>query len=175
MEQNRKAIIAAVAVLIIIGAFFGYRTFAKGTLVVEMTDPPSGWGDASNVYIKYSAIEIHRADAGNESGWNTVVDSEDWIDLTQVLNSSKTLGSNGLSSGKYNLIRFEILEAIVTVEGTNHTATVSSGKLNIAIIRGGVNITAGQTSNLLIDITPKITGSEAQGYRLTPAAKALPN
>lgn len=64
------------------------RAFGNRTLVVEMTDPPQGWGDASNVYIKYSAVEIHRADAGNQTGWITVVENEAWIDLTETLNSS---------------------------------------------------------------------------------------
>jgi hypothetical protein len=175
MEQNRKLILATIAVVILIGAFLGYRTFGNGTLVVEMTDPPQGWGDASHVYIKYSAVEIHRADAGNQSGWITVVDNEAWIDLTETLNSSKTLGTGSLQAGKYNLVRFEVIEAVVTINDVNHTATVASGKLNIAIVQGGVTIDAGQTSNLLIDITPRVTGSGAQGYRLTPAAKALPN
>ncbi len=174
MEQYRKPILAALAIIIVTGAFLSYRTFGNGTLVVEMTDPPQGWGDASNVYIKYSAIEIHRADAGNQTGWVTVVEDEAWIDLTETLNSSKTLGSQGLQAGKYNLVRFEVLEAVVTIDNVNHTASVASGKLNIAIVQGGVDITAGQTSNLLIDIMPRITGSEAQGYRLTPAAIALP-
>ena len=73
------------------------------------------------------------------------------------------------------MIRFEVLESVVTVNDVNYTAALSNGKLNIAIIQGGVTVNAGQTSNLLIDITPRITGSEPQGYRLTPAAKALPN
>ncbi|MFH2110854.1 MAG: DUF4382 domain-containing protein [Candidatus Bathyarchaeota archaeon] len=175
MEQNKKLILVATAVVVLIGAFLGYRTFGNGTLVVEMTDPPRDWGQATNVYIKYSSVDIHRADAGNQTGWIKAVDSEAWMDLTDTLNSSKTLGTKSLQAGKYNLVRFEIMEAVVTINGANYTASVASGKLNIAIIQGGVTINAGQTSSLLIDITPKITGSETQGYRLTPAAKALPN
>ena len=174
MEQNRKVVLTAAAVIIIVGVFLGYRTFGNGSLVVQMSDPPREWGDATNVYIKYSAVEVHRADAGNQSGWITVVNNASWIDLKNTLNSSKTLGSNSMQAGKYNLIRFEVLEAIVTINGVNSSATVASGKLNIAIVQGGVTISAGQTTSVLIDITPKITGSPTQGYRLVPAAKALP-
>lgn len=175
MEQNRKLVLSVAAIVILLGAFLGYRTFGNGSLVVEMTDPPNEWGAAERVYIKYSAVEVHRAGAGNQSGWITVVDTEAWIDLTKTLNSSKTLGAGSLQAGKYTLVRFEVLEAIVTVEDVNHTATVANGKLNIGIIQGGITINAGQTSSLLIDITPRVTGSEVQGYRLTPAARALPN
>ena len=107
LEQNRKLILSILAVVILAGAFLGYRTFGNGTLVVEMTDPPQGWGDASHVYIKYSSVELHRADAGNQTGWITVVDNGAWIDLTETLNSSKALGSSSLQAGKYNLVRFE--------------------------------------------------------------------
>ncbi|TRO53678.1 DUF4382 domain-containing protein [Candidatus Bathyarchaeota archaeon] len=107
IDQNRKHILSVLVVVILAGAFLGYRTFGNVTLVVEMTDPPQGWADASHVYIKYSKVELHRADAGNQSGWVSVVDSEAWIDLTVVLNSSKALGSGNLQTGKYNLVRFD--------------------------------------------------------------------
>jgi hypothetical protein len=73
LEQNRKLILSILAVVILAGTFLGYKTFGNGTLVVEMTDPPQGWGDASHVYFKYSSVELHRAEAGNQTGWITVV------------------------------------------------------------------------------------------------------
>jgi hypothetical protein len=75
----------------------------------------------------------------------------------------------------YNLVRFEVLESVVTVGGQNYTATVSSGKLTIAVTRGGVNIEVGQTSHLVIDITPKVVGSAAAGFRVVPVVKAIPS
>lgn len=118
---------------------------------------------------------IHRANAGNESGWFTAVSEEGWVDLSEVLNASKTIGRGSLRAGKYNLIRFEILDSIVTVGGQNHTATVSSGKLTIAITKEGVNVVVGGTTHLVIDVTPKVVGSAASGLKLVPAAKAAPS
>jgi len=69
-------------------------------------------------------------------------------------------------------MRFEVLDAIVTVEDMNYTATVSSGKLTVAIVRGGVDISVGQTSHLVIDITPKVVGSQSAGFKVVPAVKA---
>ncbi len=174
MEHNKPIIIATVAIIIVAGGFLWYHNIAKGTLEVQIKDPPREWGDASNVYIKYNQIEIHKVSNENQTGWLRITDKENWIDLATTLNASKTLGTKRLPPEKYNLIRFEILDAIVTVNGANYTATVASGKLDLAMVRGGITINAGQTIKILIDITPKITGSEAQGYRLTPAAKAKP-
>jgi hypothetical protein len=167
-------LIGGLAVIIIAGAYIGFTVYGSGRLVVEVTDPPMDWGQATHIYVKFSEVKVHRANAGNETGWITVVEEGGWIDLRSTLNSSATLGAGSLQAGKYNLIRFTVEEAIVTVNDANHTATVQSGTLKVAIVQGGVDIKAGQTSHLLIDITPKVIGSASQGYRVVPAAKALP-
>lgn len=161
------------AASIIMSSLFIYVGYGSGTLIVEMIDPPKDWGPASQVYINYSAIMVHRADAANESGWYTV-DTAGSINLTSVLNVSKAIGEGPLQAGKYNVIRFNVTGAIVTVDGVNYTATVASGKLNIPIIKGGIQVDAGQTAYLIVDITPRVTGSEDQGFKLVPAARAMP-
>jgi len=158
---------------LIISSLFVYFTYGSGTLVIEMMDPPEYWGSASHVYIHYSEIKIHRADAEEESGWHTVIEDDRWLNLTSVVNVSKAIGQSSLQAGKYNIIRFNITEAIVTVNGENHTVTVVNGRLNIPITRGGIRVDAGQKTYLVIDITPRITGSQ-QGFRLVPATRAIP-
>jgi hypothetical protein len=175
MIQNRKLVLISTFVIILIaGAYMGYTAYGMGKLSISITDPPKDWGKATNVYIKFSKIMIHKANAGNESGWNTAISEVGWVDLRSTLNSSKTLGVGELQAGKYNQIRFTVEEAVVTLEGMNHTAIVPSETFKVNIIQGGVNIVAGQTSYLLIDITPKVVGSAAQGLRIVPSAKALP-
>ena len=172
--MNKNVFMGLLVTMLVVSAGFAYFTYGKGTLVVEMKDPPEEWGSASKIYIRYSEIMIHRANAGNESGWFTAVEGDSWIDLSTVLNSSKVIGSTGLQAGKYNLLRFDVLDAIVTVDDMNYTATVSSGRLTVAIIRGGVDISVGQTSHLVIDMTPKVVGSSAAGFKVVPAVKATP-
>ena len=103
-----------------------------------------------------------------------MVQNGGWVNLKNALNTTKTLGKGTLQPGIYNLIRLEITQSIVTIGGQNSTASVSSGKLNIAIINGGITVKAGQTSGVVIDITPRIVGSPTQGFKLVPAAKASP-
>lgn len=178
MKQLTKlAIGIAVIVIIAVGAF-AYLSYGSGTLQILMADPPSEWGLATQIYLNYSAIEVHRADAGNDSGWFTAVDSSAWINLTRVIDVNQTIGSTNLQAGKYNLIRFEILKVFVTVGSTNYTATVPSDELKIAITRGGVQgdvqVNAGQTSTLLIDVNIAVHGSTEVGFTIVPDIRAVP-
>jgi len=174
MNRKMGVLLALLIGVTIVGGGLAYLTYGSGKLIVEMKDPPEHWGPASRVYVHYSEILIHRADAGNESGWYTAVENDGWIDLSEVLNASRAIGGGSLRAGKYNLVRFEIIDSIVTVNGQNHTAPVESGKLTVSITRGGVNVEVGQTKHLVIDIAPKVVGSAANGFRLVPAAKAAP-
>jgi hypothetical protein len=167
------AIVIVTVIVVVVGAF-AYMTYGPGTLEILITDPPSRWGQASQIYINYSAIEIHRADASDESGWITIVDSTAWINLTQTLDVNQTIGSKSLQTGKYNLIRFSVFEAIITVANVNYTATVPSGKLQIAVTQGGISINAGQTARLLIELNARVEGSIESGFRLVPDVRATP-
>lgn len=173
MKIWKGALTGILAASLIISCLSIYLTYGSGSLVIEMMDPPEYLDLVSYVYINYSAIMIHRAGAKNESGWYTVA-QEGEINLTAVVNVPIVISQAPVQAGKYNIIRFNITEAIVTVNDEDYPAIVVNGRLNIPIIRGGVQVKAGEKTYLLIDITPKITGSEAHGFRLVPAAKAIP-
>ena len=138
-----------------------------------MRDPPRNWGDASNIYIHYSAFEIRRADSNEKSGWMTVLSEDGWIDLSTVIDVEKTMVDARLEPGRYNIIRFEILEVKITVDNLNKTASVASNKLNIPIMDGGITLSGGRTSELVIDFETTVAGSEKSGYRLIPNVKAI--
>ena len=174
MTRITRLAIGIVVIVIIAASALAYFSYGSGTLQVKMTDPPSNWGSATQIYLNYSAIEVHRADAGNESGWFTVVDSSAWINLTRIIDFNQTLGSKSLQAGTYNLMRFNILEAVVTVANVNYTATVPSGRLQIAITQGGIRINAGQTSTLLIDLNIAVHGSIETGFKIVPDIRAVP-
>lgn len=177
MKRTTIVAIVIVAIIVVVAGAYAFLAYGPGTLEIQMTDPPTNWGGATQVYINYSAIEVHRADAAdNQSGWSTVVSTSGWVNLTQTLSVNKTIGSGGLQAGKYNLIRFSILQAFVTIGGANHTAAVPSGKLQIAITQGGVQISAGQTSRLLIELNIKVEGATSPytELRIVPDIRAIP-
>jgi hypothetical protein len=163
-----------VVILIAAGGIFAYLNYGSGSLQILVSDPSINWEDATQVYLNYSAIEVHRADAGNDSGWFTVIDSSGLINLTRILDINQTIGSKSLQAGTYNLVRFTILDANVTVSGENYTATVPSGKLQIAITQGGIRVNTGQTSSLLIELNIAVIAQTSGGYKIVPAIRATP-
>jgi len=160
--------------VIIFSSLQAYFTYGSGRLILLITDPPQ-WLDATHVYIECSKIEIHRkASSGKSAGWVTVLENVGWINLTEVLESSRVLGEVDLQAGKYDMIRFYISNAIVTVKGKNRTAEVKSGKLQVVIMHGGITIKAGQASKLLVDLETMVK-STPRGYMIIPRAiRALP-
>lgn len=177
MKLKTEIAVIAVVVMIIAAGLFFYVYYGSGVLDVKITDPPLEWGQVTQIYLNISAVEIHRAQSGNESGWTTIIDKSSWINLTKTLDVNQTIGVKNLQAGTYNLIRFEILEATVTAAGTNHTALVPSGQITLAITKGGVpnglQINTGQTSTVLIDLNVTVQ-SGAFGFRLVPDIRAVP-
>jgi hypothetical protein len=53
------------------------------------------------------------------------------------------------------LIRFKVLEAFVTVNGTNHTASILDREL-ITQIPNDIKVNTGQTATLLMEINVKV-------------------
>lgn len=156
-----------------IGTGYTYFDYTTATMALQIKDPPKDWRDATSVNIHYSAIEIHRTDQGDKAGW-VKVGEEGWIDLSTVVDVAKTIGETKMDPGTYNLLRFEILEATVIVDGQTFSASAKSGKLNIHIENGGITLEGGKTSKLLIDIDSSVVGSKNSGYRIMHNVKAQP-
>jgi hypothetical protein len=158
------------------GTFASSTSGSSGTLQLSMIDPPNVPGNVVDVYVNYSSIQVHVANAGNQSGWYNVT-SSGTINLMKIVSSSKLLGSASLPNGTYNIVRFNITSAIVTVNSTsgvlsNSTAKVPSGMVQ-SVITGGVNVKANSVSALLVDISPRVTYGGNQ-YTLVPSASAQP-
>ncbi|MDH2901449.1 MAG: hypothetical protein PXY39_10805, partial [archaeon] len=58
------------------GSFFGLggsgggsSTSGSGTMQLSMIDPPNVPSNVVDVYVNYSSIQVHEANAGNQSGW----------------------------------------------------------------------------------------------------------
>ena len=146
-----------------------------GVLGVSLTDPPTLPPSVTNVFITYSSIQVHLVSAGNSSGWYTVASSGS-IDLLKVINVSLTLGSSEVVTGEFNLIAFNITSAAVTVNGVNQTAYVPADRINVPIL-GGVSVTKGNSSGVLVDLSPEVVpyqNGTSISYALVPAAKSLP-
>jgi len=128
----------------------------SGSLAVLMTDPPTVPDGVTSVFINYSNLAIHVSGAGNNTGWH-VLDVTGQIDLMSVINSTQTVAEANISSGDFNALAFNVTSAIVTFNGANYSADlVYQNHVLFVPIVGGVNITDGQASAAVIDLTPTV-------------------
>jgi hypothetical protein len=146
----------------------------SGTVGATLTDPPTVPPGVTDVYVNYSEIAVHVADAGNETGWYEIAPAGE-IDLMSVINTSITLGSAQVTSGVYNAIGFNITSATVTANGVNQTAYLTSNHLFAPIV-GDLQVSAGSNQGVLVDLSPTVVAVEngsATAYVLVPAAHIL--
>lgn len=140
---------------------------------VLLTDPPTVPANMTAVYMQYSEVQAHIADAGNQTGWYDLSGSGE-VNLMSVVNASQTIANQTLPPGKFNGLRFNVTSVAVTYEGQNYTAQIVYGQDTLYIwIAGGINVTAAQTSAALIDLSPTVlmTGDSASlEFVFIPAA-----
>ncbi len=128
----------------------------SGTLAVLMTDPPTVPDGVTAVYINYSDVEVHVANAGNQTGW-TDLQTSGSIDLMSIVNESQTIAATNITSGKFNGLRFNVTSAVVTFEGVNYTADLVYQEHTLYVwIPGGIVISNGQTTGAMIDLSPTV-------------------
>jgi hypothetical protein len=177
-----SAAIAGIIAVALIGAaifipgagIFGPSSSSAATLGIQLTDPPTVPPGVTDVYISYSEMAVHVADAGNNSGWYKIAPAGE-IDLMSVVSTSITLGSAKVSSGVYNAVGFNITSATVTVNGQNESAFISSNKMIVPLV-GGVQVNSGASVGVLIDLSPTVIAVQNGGqtaYVLIPSAHGL--
>jgi hypothetical protein len=167
--SRKEVVVTIVVVLIAATALLAYFNNGAGTLEIKISNTPS-CGEATQVYLNCSTIEIHQAHADNESGWVKVVDNNAW-NLTTTSNVDQTIWYANLQAGTYNLIRFRVLDAQVTVDGVNYTASVPNEEI-LTPISNGIQINTGQTVILLIEANVKVEDTKtADSFMLIPEVK----
>ncbi len=178
-----KGVAVGVLVLLLVGGIAGYYAYTNyllGKVVLNITDPPgspatqSYSSNISHIYLTYTSVEIHTAAVDNTSNvaWHRIVGAQT-IDLLTVLNVQQTLGSIRLSPGKYDQIRMFTNTTTVTINGTNYSYNIPSGKIQVIITGGGgFQITVGQTVKVLLTISFNDSEIMTHGPNLSPVARA---
>jgi hypothetical protein len=134
---------AVTGLLLIAGlAFLGSVT--SGTVYVYVRDAPAGW---KQLNVVFSDIQVHRADAGNDSGWIHLPLSSTTIDFVALANLTRLLALDRAPAGKYTQLRLVVnsVDGVLS-DGTPVTFVVPSGELKtttpFAVPAGGaVHIT----------------------------------
>ena len=139
-------------------------------LEVRVTDaPPDG---VSKILLTVQNIQVNVAEGLTGSGWETVVEGPISFDLVAITGVEEILGSAELPPGRYNQVRLDVTEALITVNEEEKSATLPSGKLRIV---GGFDVTAGETTVLTLDFDAarSVVLRDKQDPILKPVVKLL--
>ncbi len=150
----------ALAILtIILGASLSiaYLYYAPSHLALTLADPPPTpySNNITAIYVTLITIEIHAANAGNNSGWQTLA-TDVTVNLITTLSTPKLLGTTQLPPGRYTELRFFASQAIITISRTNSTYTIPSGNqtgIKVPVTGGGFRIYGGETMTVQLDLS----------------------
>jgi uncharacterized protein DUF4382 len=153
---KKKLLLALVLVLVVVGGVVGFLFYAPSNVQISIRDPPQQSYDPTitGIFVTFTSIEIHSANAGNASGWHTITTSAT-VNLFTVLNVSKVLGKASLPAGKYTELRFNVSKVMVTISGVDVTYTIPSGSLKIPITGAGAQAYGALTVNVELDLSFK--------------------
>lgn len=163
MSTKRIALISAtlLAIVIVISVVLlvpGIETSSNsGSLAVLITDPPNVPSGVSGVYMAYTNLQVHSSSAGNSSGWTTLGPSSGSVDLVGLVNSTRTIALSSVAAGSFNEIGFQISSVTVTYAGANYSSNIFHNSQSVtAQIGGGVQVSHGETSIALLDLSPTV-------------------
>jgi hypothetical protein len=176
----KKVLGIIVVAALIVPAFAVSCTLATATGAVEVrvTDAPAN--NITSVNVTVDDIRIHRAGAGNESGWETIpivvngnVTGNVTFDLYQIDGNETVLGyAPSIPAGNYTQLRMHIVSVNVTIDGNTTDATVPSEWLKLVRPFEVVN---GNTTTLIIDfdVAKSIVVTGAGDVKLKPVVRLL--
>ncbi len=109
-----------------------------GVLEIRVTDAPAY--DISAVHVTISNIEVHRIDQSNAknnqeiaegTGWETAIEESRTFELLELRGINAVLDSIEFEAGRYDQIRMNIEEVMVTVDDKTISARLSGDQLEV--------------------------------------------
>jgi len=156
--------LGAGAVLILAGVAYYMGAMSAGTLVVQVRDAPADW---AHLNVTFTEVRVHRADAGNESGWVSLSLEARTIDFLALGNLTQVLALDRIPAGKYTQIRV----VVASVEGTPARGAKVSLSVPDGILRTTTpfDLPGGGTATVTLDFDlSRSIVSNANGYTFKP-------
>ena len=139
----------------------------KGVLMLKITDAPPEI-KITKALINISHIEVHLI----ATGWYTVIGEEQTFDLIQLKNVKETLGNKTLPVGRYTQLRFNIDDALVTIDGIEYELTIPSRTIQL-ICPFPVNKNETTTLTIDFDVEKSVFSTGSDKYMMNPTIKII--
>lgn len=125
-----------------------YLNSAQTTLYIQ--DPPDYTG-VTSIKLTFSEVDL----LSTNGTWTKLTSSSTSIDLVQVINLPKDMGTFKVPAGTYTQIRFMTSQAVAVVNGQDILLQIPSGSQTgmKVVIPNGLTLSPGGGANLYVDIT----------------------
>ena len=161
MKKVLGIIVVAALIVPACAIFFACVT-ATGAVEVRVTDAPPG--NVTSINVTTNEIQIHRAQAGNESGWETIFENGNvTFDLLEIAGIEEVIAfDDQVPAGNYTQLRMHITSVWVTIgNSTAQEASVPSEWLKTA---RPFEVVSGGNTTLILDFDAAesivVTGTE---------------
>ena len=147
---------------------------APGTMAIQLTDPPQVPVGTQSLVISYNDLKLHLSGNSNSSGFIDV-NARGSINLLNITNTTQTIGIIKTSTSQsFDMIKFNITSAKITLNNTVYNVTVPNGALTVHFKKTLTAKNGG--SGVLIQLNPtvvQIYTSNQTIFILVPSAKAI--
>jgi len=148
---NLRRLTSAILLVVVLAIIF-YPSFAMGVVTLRITD--SGVLPGEPLYAKCSNIALHRTGEGDKTGWIELMNVSSTYDLTSLRNVTETLLRSRITAGRYDKIRFILVEVTVVVNGTKIKLPIGQSVVTLDL---ELNIGYGEERILLLDFKTNST------------------
>ena len=142
--MNSKQVVAAVSVVILL-IILVYPALLTGTISVAIGSMKIDQAD--HVYVIINGIWIHEKGQSNATGWKSVYNQTQVLDLVSLENSTNPLATSKLSVGSYDSVRVVVSNVTWVFNQTTTKLLMSSPNLDSSI---GFTVAAGKNLSITI-------------------------
>lgn len=166
MKDSFKCLVVTL-ILLTVGLSGCINGEGTGVLILQITDAPPDL-NITKALVNISNIEVHLI----ATGWYTVVEEVKLVDLIELKNVKQVIGNATLNVGRYTQIRFNINDAIVTIDGIKHNLKIPSNKIQLI---SPFSINENETTTLTIDfdIEKSVFSTGSNKYMMKPTIKII--
>jgi len=148
---NLRRLASAILLVFVLAIVF-YPSFALGIVTLKITD--SGARSGEPLYAKYSNIALHRTGEGEKTGWIELVNMTGTYDLSSLGNVTETVFRSRITAGRYDKIRFNVVEATAVVNGSRVKLSIDQALVTLNL---ELSIGYGEERILLLDFKSNST------------------
>jgi Domain of unknown function (DUF4382) len=166
---NSKQIVAALSVVLLLVILI-YPAVSTGSVLVTIGGIKID--EADHVYVTVGGVLVHERGQSNATGWKSVSNQSQTIDLISLENLTKSLATGQLSVARYDSVRLSVVNVTWVFNNTttnlltvspnldaNLEFTLAAGReLTIAILLGGHQEVIGASKFFQANMTVTATG-----------------